>query len=1287
MFEMILRANKGKRLSTADEVSEEVSHHTLLTQQHGISEMVGMEELKKKVLSYFSSHSPVDKFDKNKPIIIYSRPGCGLTTFMANLVKQMRSSTSSAVVVVRYLATSPHSETSLGILRSLSLQISRVYGSNIAENLTYDLYTLCNVFQSCLKLAQRGKPLWIFLDSLHKLDTISLDNIMLWLQHGFPNRNIRLVISAVRSPKLQYLLKFFIPERNFLEMPPLRVEEIKSIFHTWLRDTGRSLTSEQESKVNEVLEKRQEPLFLRCLFHECCRWTFFDDLKTLPCEDVTSLLTRAIDMHAGNIVASRALSYLSASKYGLSDNEVVDLLLSDDTLKKQPREKNDIRWPTGLWVELRNALDPYIHDTSLGDGTITWQWSHDIFREKARERFLDSEEAYIAIYTHLARYFDGTLGRRSALHYLKNPHQDPGINRQPIILTPESNDGDTTARRIIYNQRTLIELSWALMESRDWQALEELLCDFTFIQAMCATGQVDVLKTLLAKASNMASDNDFDPTTLLEFKYLICRDGHILRREPALLTQQAANYPVDSAPCRWVEQITDSKNKTKPNSNQPWLKLLNKEKIHNSEKSQIRAVHLNMRCAPATKICLSPCGQKLASIGQEKGKSIIKCISTNSGNQYFTYGVEKDNIKSLSFSRDGTRIAIGTGGSVLRLLDSKRGRVLKELKDDTPIIQGTCVDHVTFSGDDRLLVAAYNSAKRTGCRALYVWNLQSERSEHLYSSEAEEGCYPHYGNINSLATSPNSEILASVCDQNVLRIWDLKSNQCLCGVNCDGAVLETQSNVDKSVGCFNTLTFNSNSTKLAVTCCKGLVRVYCVMESQMGQLVATLHHSSTLRLLGAHYHHRLENVLFTCCEKGVVKMWNVNSIELLATTSTPSGEVVKDFSCSCQAPLVCVLMDRGAAHLWSVSVEDQIPMSSDPVTHVSFSPNGKLIAVVHEMSNVLKIYNSDVTEALQSLKLQVTVPCDCTFSSNGDSLIVAGRSGAQVCDVSSGQVSPEITDCFQGPLVSAVFGSNNNTVCFLGKDTNATHTDNGFVRIFHLETRKMVYEFSKMIGDDGSKLKVTEDGSTLACFGLDEFGKESRLLFLDADEGEFIHELNVPQSANMFAVNGGFTFAAICDPEGKAGPVVQLWDVVQQLIVAEYLPYYNGLITSVAMTTDARYLLCAGKDAVHVCQIFLHDDLNGRKQMLKKSAVRRQWTADPGSQVSGKQPCLRKRYKESGSNAQQNFLGEIADVGLFFTPTRTNTTVTGTRPASVGPRLRFVVGDDDGNSHALELVT
>nr|XP_006818836.1 PREDICTED: uncharacterized protein LOC102806054 [Saccoglossus kowalevskii] len=225
-----------------------------------------------------------------------------------------------------------------------------------------------------------------------------------------------------------------------------------------------------------------------------------------------------------------------------------------------------------------------------------------------------------------------------------------------------------------------------------------------------------------------------------------------------------------------------------------------------------------------------------------------------------------------------------------------------------------------------------------------------------------------------------------------------------------------------------------------------------------------------------------------------------------------------------------------------------------------------------------------------------------------------------------------------------------------------------------------------MVADDGGQLKVTEDGSTLACFGLDETGKEQRLLFLDADEGEFIHELAVSQTANMFAVNGGFTFAAVCDPEGKSGPTIQLWDVVQQMVVAEYLPYYNADITSISMTTDARYLLSAAKDVVHVCEIFLDDDTNGRKQKLPKISIRRQWTADTTNATTRhKIPITKNQLKCPGSS--QQLPGDICDVGLFFTPTKSNITTVCTRPTiQHNPSLRIVVGDEGGNGHALELV-
>lgn len=81
------------------------------------------------------------------------------------------------------------------LLRSLCIQIRRVYGKDPSE-VANDFKTLCKQFLDDLRLAEKGEPLFLFLDSLDQLTDEDNGRNLEWLPFELPS-NVKVVVSTL----------------------------------------------------------------------------------------------------------------------------------------------------------------------------------------------------------------------------------------------------------------------------------------------------------------------------------------------------------------------------------------------------------------------------------------------------------------------------------------------------------------------------------------------------------------------------------------------------------------------------------------------------------------------------------------------------------------------------------------------------------------------------------------------------------------------------------------------------------------------------------------------------------------------------------------------------------------------------------------------------------------------------------------------------------------------------------------------------------------------------------
>ena len=178
------------------------------------------------------------------------------------------------------------------------------------------------------------------------------------------------------------------------------VTDASLVLEHWYACVGRRVTGEQLDFLLETFSKNPQPLYLRLIFEESLRWS-----SKLPVSDinigaaiknVAIVILGRLEMGHGEPLVRRALGYITASRAGVSETEMEDLLSLDDNVmddvaaRAKPRLR---RVPPVMWLRLRIELADHIRET-VADGMVTLVWTYQQFREAAEDRYLKQVRHY-----------------------------------------------------------------------------------------------------------------------------------------------------------------------------------------------------------------------------------------------------------------------------------------------------------------------------------------------------------------------------------------------------------------------------------------------------------------------------------------------------------------------------------------------------------------------------------------------------------------------------------------------------------------------------------------------------------------------------------------------------------------------------------------------------------------------------------------------------------------------------------------------------------------------------
>ena len=372
------------------------------------------------------------------PLIVYGEGGSGKSAVLAKAYLSAMASSQGRldgvvpIVMCRFIGGVAGTDSLLALLSDLSADINAAYGRTIHETPS-NLAAAREAFESALSSSALKRPLILFLDALDQINHEDYAWLLEWLPKTLCEHT-RVVASSRPGQTLESAQRRFA--KNLLPIPLMTPAEGNQMLDAWLADTrdtfynagitpglGRRLTKEQRRLVLDKFHELGLPLWMKLAYAKVRSWPSWyghDNPQSLNLpssveEMVRDLVLTQLQTHKKHpsVFTEKALAYLSAGRFGLSDHELDHALATDKAVRGEldrQNQKTGHHWlmkaklPPILWSRLYFDLSPYLAQENV-DGVLLHRWFHREFNEQVQKLYLSTEPQRRLIHGHLARCF------------------------------------------------------------------------------------------------------------------------------------------------------------------------------------------------------------------------------------------------------------------------------------------------------------------------------------------------------------------------------------------------------------------------------------------------------------------------------------------------------------------------------------------------------------------------------------------------------------------------------------------------------------------------------------------------------------------------------------------------------------------------------------------------------------------------------------------------------------------------------------------------------------------
>jgi len=318
-------------IQTDDALKDEGAAHRAFAEER-LAYFVGRTEILGKIADYMNS-------SERRSLAVFGKGGTGKSALVAKALQQAQAAHEGSEIVYRFIGATPGSSDGRSLLASLCREISRRYGASESD-IPLDYQDLLPEFGKRMALAIAERPLIMFLDSLDQLSPQHGARNLTWLPDTLPE-HVRVIVTTRKEEDTFDRLQ--AKKAILEELGGLSDEEGDKLLSDWLADAGRTKDTKrtlQDAQRKEVLDKfiasEGAPLYLKLAFEEARLWSSGDGMPPESLEPGIesiieyNLIDRLADESShGVMLVSKVLGYLAASRYGLAEDEMIDLLSRD----------------------------------------------------------------------------------------------------------------------------------------------------------------------------------------------------------------------------------------------------------------------------------------------------------------------------------------------------------------------------------------------------------------------------------------------------------------------------------------------------------------------------------------------------------------------------------------------------------------------------------------------------------------------------------------------------------------------------------------------------------------------------------------------------------------------------------------------------------------------------------------------------------------------------------------------------------------------------------------------
>ncbi|EKQ55823.1 MAG: WD40 repeat-containing protein, partial [Methanobacterium sp. Maddingley MBC34] len=395
------------KFKNVDPVSAEIKEHENYSKQFN-KVFIGRKTVINHMEEFIGRETVINQIDEythgasESCLIISGAPGSGKTAILVEIARRTKIKYQNAVVISRFIGATPSSHNIQFLLYSIIKEIKNEYGEE--DGLTYSETDLVassadhskrNIdFSWSLLSASKEKPLIILIDSLNQLNDSEDFKTFSWLDSRWP-KDVYLILTTTPDhlSKSSYLMKI-----NELKIPDMDHEEGVDLLNTWLNNAERRLKKNQKDIILQRFSKNRFPLYLKIAFEESKKWkSYHEDVILNPNLKgiISDMLSRiSLESNHGKIMVEKSISYLTTSRNGLTEDELIDLLSNDkevlnDFYRRSPLSPKVERLPLVIWSRLYFDLDAYIRSNNIGGYNL--YYFPGTIKEIIKDQFIENE--------------------------------------------------------------------------------------------------------------------------------------------------------------------------------------------------------------------------------------------------------------------------------------------------------------------------------------------------------------------------------------------------------------------------------------------------------------------------------------------------------------------------------------------------------------------------------------------------------------------------------------------------------------------------------------------------------------------------------------------------------------------------------------------------------------------------------------------------------------------------------------------------------------------------------